>query len=100
MTSKAAPGSVHADMSVKDVAAYLGVTKRTVYTMTTDGRHPRHTNSADHIIRFRRNEVDAAADADRHCALNSSRHVTPKTQRRAVRHRRNKSDESEFASTP
>ena len=97
MTSKAAPGSAP-DMSVKDVAAYLGVTKRTVYTMTTDGRLKAY-KLGDHIIRFRRNEVDAAlTPIDTVTELVAN--VTPKTQRRAVRHRRNKSDESEFASTP
>jgi excisionase family DNA binding protein len=58
MSSKAAPGSAP-DMSIKDVAEYVGVTKRTVYTMIADGRL-RAYKLGDHIIRFRRDEVDAA----------------------------------------
>jgi excisionase family DNA binding protein len=58
MTSKAAPGSAP-DMSIKDVAEYVGVTKRTVYTMIADGRLKAY-RLGDRIIRFRRDEVDAA----------------------------------------
>ncbi|MCV7085804.1 helix-turn-helix domain-containing protein [Mycolicibacter hiberniae] len=46
-------------MSIKDVAEYVGVTPRTVYTMIADGRL-RAYKLGDHIIRFRRDEVDAA----------------------------------------
>ena len=47
------------DMSIKAVAAYLGVTPRTVYTMIADGRL-RAYKLGDRLIRFRRDEVDAA----------------------------------------
>ena len=47
------------DMSIKDVAEYLGVTTRTVYTMIADGRL-RAYKLGERVIRFRRSEVDAA----------------------------------------
>ena len=47
------------DMTIRDVATYLGVTTRTVRTMIADGRL-RAYKLGDRIIRFRRTEVDAA----------------------------------------
>lgn len=46
-------------MTIQDVARYLGVTTRTVYVMVADGRL-RAYKLGNRIIRFRRNEVDAA----------------------------------------
>ena len=46
------------DMSVKDVATYLGVTTRTVYKMVADRRLRAY--KLGRIIRFRRSEIDAA----------------------------------------
>ena len=51
------------DMSVKDVATYLGVTPRTVYVMIADGRLKAY-RIGYRIIRFRRDEVDADRDPD------------------------------------
>ena len=76
------------DMSVSDVARYLGVTTRTVYTMVADGRL-RAYKLGDRIIRFRRDEVDAALTP---IAKASDGHVfETKTDDR---------DESEFATAP
>jgi excisionase family DNA binding protein len=47
------------DMSVKDVAEYLGVTTRTVYTMMADGRLQAYKCGC-RLVRFRRSEIDAA----------------------------------------
>jgi excisionase family DNA binding protein len=47
------------DMSVNDVAKYLGVTPRTVHTMIADGRL-RAYKLGDRIIRLRCDEVDAS----------------------------------------
>ena len=47
------------DMSVQDVAAYLGVHTKTVRAMVADKRL-RAYKLGDRIIRFRRSEVDAA----------------------------------------
>ena len=46
-------------MTVQDVAAYLGVTTKTVRTMVADGRL-RCYRLGDRIIRFRRSDIDAA----------------------------------------
>jgi excisionase family DNA binding protein len=56
--TKTPPGTAP-DMSIKDVAEYLGVTPRTVYTMVADGRLRAYT-LGERIIRFRRSEIDAA----------------------------------------
>jgi excisionase family DNA binding protein len=56
--TKTAPGRAP-DMSVADTARYLGVTPRTVYTMIADGRL-RAYKLGDRVIRFRRDEIDAA----------------------------------------
>jgi excisionase family DNA binding protein len=47
------------DMSMQDVAVYLGVTPRTVRTMILDGRLKAY-QLGSRVIRFRRSEVDAA----------------------------------------
>jgi excisionase family DNA binding protein len=47
------------DMSVKDVAEYLHITPRTVYVMVADRRLKAY-KLGDRIIRFRRDEIDAA----------------------------------------
>jgi excisionase family DNA binding protein len=47
------------DMTMKDVAQYLGVTVRTVRTMVIDGRL-RAYQLGPRVIRFRRSEIDAA----------------------------------------
>jgi excisionase family DNA binding protein len=47
------------DMSIQDVAAYLGVTPKTVRQMIVDGRL-RAYRLGDRIIRLRRSEIDAA----------------------------------------
>lgn len=47
------------DMTIKDVAQYLGVTVRTVRTMVIDGRL-RAYQLGPRVIRFRRSEIDAA----------------------------------------
>ena len=49
------------DMTVQDVAAYLGVTTKTVRTMIADKRI-RAYRLGDRIIRFRRSEIDAALE--------------------------------------
>ena len=68
------------DMSVKDVATYLGVTPRTVYTMIADGRL-RAYKIGYRIIRFRRDEVDAAMTPVE-AATDPFPNVAPKAQRR------------------
>lgn len=47
------------DMTIKDVAQYLGITVRTVRTMVIDGRL-RAYQLGPRVIRFRRSEIDAA----------------------------------------
>ena len=49
------------DLSMKDVALYLGVTTRTVRQMVTDGRLKAY-RLGPKAIRFRRSEVDAALE--------------------------------------
>lgn len=49
------------DMTIGDVAAYLGVTTKTVRTMIADKRL-RAYKLGDRIIRFRRSEIDAALE--------------------------------------
>jgi excisionase family DNA binding protein len=49
------------DMTMKDVAEYLGVTTRTVRQMVLDGRLKAYRLGA-RVIRFRRSEVDAALE--------------------------------------
>jgi excisionase family DNA binding protein len=47
------------DMTINDVAKYLGVTTKTVRVMVADGRLRAYTLGY-RIIRFRRSEIDAA----------------------------------------
>ena len=47
------------NMSVNDVAEYLGVTTKTVYTMVADGRLPAYKLGA-RVLRLRRSDIDAA----------------------------------------
>ena len=47
------------DMSIQDVAAYLGVTTRTVRQMIADKRI-RAYRLGDRVIRLRRSEIDDA----------------------------------------
>jgi excisionase family DNA binding protein len=49
------------DMTIQDVAAYLGVTPKTVRQMIVDGRI-RAYKLGDRIIRLRRSEIDAALE--------------------------------------
>ena len=58
MSSKKTPVDAP-NMTVQDVAQYLGVTTRTVYQLIADGRLPAYTLGY-RIVRFRRSEVDAA----------------------------------------
>jgi excisionase family DNA binding protein len=50
------------DMTIEDVARYLGVTTKTVRTMIADKRL-RAYKLGDRVIRFRRTDVDAAMTA-------------------------------------
>ena len=74
------------DMSVKDVAEYLGVTTRTVYVMVADGRLKAY-KLGYRIIRFRRDEIDAAMTPVE-AASDPLTNVAPDTQRRGGRRRR------------
>lgn len=47
------------DMSITDVATYLGINPYTVRTMIADGRL-RAYRLGDRVIRLRRSEIDAA----------------------------------------
>ena len=47
------------DMTIKDVAEYLGITTRTARQMVTDGRLNAY-RLGPRVIRFRRSEIDAA----------------------------------------
>lgn len=47
------------NMSVNDVAKYLGVTTKTVYSMIYDGRLPAYKLGA-RVLRLRRSDIDAA----------------------------------------
>lgn len=73
------------DMSVKDVAEYLGVTTRTVYTMIADGRLTAY-KLGYRIIRFRRDEVDAALMPVE--AATDFPNIAPPTQSRGPRRQR------------
>jgi excisionase family DNA binding protein len=86
MSSKTttAPGRAP-DMSVKDVAQYFGVTTRTVYTMMADGRLKGY-KIGYRIIRFRRDEVDAAMTPVA-AATEPMANIPPKTQSRRPRRR-------------
>jgi excisionase family DNA binding protein len=73
------------DMSVKDVAAYLHVTPRTVYTMMADGRLKAY-KIGYRLIRFRRDEVDAAMTPVA-AVTDPMANTPPKAQRRGPRRR-------------
>jgi excisionase family DNA binding protein len=47
------------NLSIADVAAYLGVTTRTVQQMIADGRLPA-SRLGPRIVRLRRDDIDAA----------------------------------------
>jgi excisionase family DNA binding protein len=49
------------DMTLKDVATYLGLSTRTVRQMVADGRLKAY-RLGPKVIRFRRSEVDAALE--------------------------------------
>jgi excisionase family DNA binding protein len=68
------------NMSVKDVATYLGVTPRTVYTMIADRRLKAY-KIGYRIIRFRRDEVEAAMTPVE-AATDPFPNVAPPAQRR------------------
>jgi excisionase family DNA binding protein len=74
------------NMSVKDVAEYFGVTPRTVYTMIADRRLKAY-KIGYRIIRFRRDEVDAAMTPVE-AVTDPFPNVAPKAQRRGGRPRR------------
>jgi excisionase family DNA binding protein len=86
------------DMSVKDVAAYLGVTTRTVYMMLADGRLKGY-KCGYRLIRFRRDEVDSAL-IPIDPVTEPMANVPPPTQSRGGPHRRRAESESEFAAAP
>jgi excisionase family DNA binding protein len=74
------------DMSIKDVAEYLGVTKRTVNSMVADGRLTAY-KLGYRIIRFRRSEIDASLQPVETSAEPVA-DIAPKPQRRGVPPRR------------
>jgi excisionase family DNA binding protein len=49
------------DMTLKNVADYLGLSTRTIRQMVTDGRL-RAYRLGPRVIRFRRSEIDAALE--------------------------------------
>jgi excisionase family DNA binding protein len=62
MASTKHPRSVPPDgpnMSIADVAIYLGITEKTVRNMISDGRLPAY-QCGTRVIRLRRAEIDAA----------------------------------------
>ena len=74
------------DMSVSDIAKYLGVTTRTVYVMIADGRLKAY-KIGYRIIRFRRDEVDAAMTPVA-AVTDPMANTPPKAQSRGPRRRR------------
>jgi excisionase family DNA binding protein len=46
--------------SVEEAAAYLGVSRRTVYQLTKDSRLPAYTVGSQRIRRFRKADLDRA----------------------------------------